>query len=88
MGADRRGWMVPAVLCLLLTVASFYYYQQKVARESHTELKVIRADASLRKAHLSALQQQVLQPESQDSRQERPLAKSRADASPLPHMEQ
>lgn len=86
--AARRGWIVPAILCLLLTAASFYYYQQKVARESRTELEVIRADASLRKAHLSALQQQVSLQESQDLLREQALAKSRDEANAASHLQE
>jgi hypothetical protein len=56
---EQRGWIVPAIVCLLLTAGSFYYCHQKVAQESRTELKVIRADASLRRAHLASLQAQA-----------------------------
>jgi hypothetical protein len=56
---EQHGWIVPAILCLLLTAGSFYYYQQKIAQESSAELKAIRADASLRKAHLMALEEQT-----------------------------
>lgn len=87
--ADREGdafptekcsWILPAILCLLLTAGSFYYYHQKIARESRIELKAIRADASLRRAYLTALQEQA-------RFQEQQLATSDTEKDAIPLLE-
>jgi hypothetical protein len=78
---EQRGWTVPAVLCILLTAGSFYYYHHKVAQESRAELKVIRADASLRKAYLTTLQEQA-------RLQEQQLATSHTQEGAIPSLKE
>lgn len=57
---EKASWGWPAMLMLLLTAGSFYYYHQKLEEQVRADLNVARAEANARRAQSAILEERAV----------------------------